>query len=63
MKEIKTSDGSIDLNKFGDIIDMYNFYPIRVKADKNKSNDLYYQLLNNIKSLNELLKLKVGNKV
>ena len=52
MKEIKTSDGSIDLNKFGDIIDMYNFYPIRVKADKNKSNDLYYQLLNNKKSLN-----------
>ena len=33
-----------------EIVDMYNFFPLRVTKDRNKSNDIYYQMLSNKRS-------------
>lgn len=42
--------------KLGELVDLYNFFPIRVKKDKNESNDLYWQMLSKKRSLSEIIK-------
>lgn len=37
----------VDLAKLSDLVALYNFLPIHVKRDRNKSNDLYYVLTTN----------------
>lgn len=40
---LKTEDGTqIDMMRLGEIVDLYNYFPVRVKRDKNQSNDLYW---------------------
>jgi hypothetical protein len=41
-QEILTQSGdTVDLSKLIEIIGLYNFYPMRVKKNRNKSDDLY----------------------
>jgi hypothetical protein len=35
--------------KFSDIVDLYNYLPVKVIKDKNQSNDLIHHLLSNSK--------------
>jgi hypothetical protein len=47
---IKSQDGGkIDVTKFGEIIDLYVYFPMRIKKDKNKSDEVYYQMLSSQK--------------
>lgn len=58
---IKTESNEIDMLKLSEIIDLYNYYPMRVKKDKNQSNDLYYQMFCNKKSIKDLINEKSIN--
>lgn len=49
-REEGREEEEVDLDKVIEIIELYNYLPVRVKIDKNKSNDLYYQMLSNKKS-------------
>lgn len=56
---LKMEDGiRIDMVKLGELVDLYNYFPVRVKRDKNQSNDLYWQMLSNKLSLSELIQRK-----
>jgi Ca2+-binding EF-hand superfamily protein len=39
------------VSKFSEIVELYNFFPIKVTKDRNKSNEIYYQMLSNKKSV------------
>jgi hypothetical protein len=39
--------GRFSVTKFLEVVDMYNNLPLRVKRDKNLSNEVYYQMLSN----------------
>ena len=43
------SEQEVDMSKLSELIDLYNYFPVRVKKDKNQSNDIYYQMLSNKK--------------
>ena len=47
MQEIKVNDKYIDLGKLVEVIDICNFFPMRVKKIKNKSSDIYCILSSN----------------
>jgi hypothetical protein len=40
-------DGEIDKKEFMDLVDLYHFLPIKVKKDRNYSENLYYILNSN----------------
>ncbi len=47
LKEVLVNDKQIDLLKLVEIIDICNFFPIKVKKVKNKSSDIYQVLSSN----------------
>jgi len=47
LQEIKVNDKYIDLGKLVEVIDICNFFPMRVKKIKNKSSDIYCILSSN----------------
>jgi hypothetical protein len=38
--ELSTPNG-INIDKLGEIVDLFNFLPVKVKKEKNKSSDIY----------------------
>ena len=42
-----TIDGEIDKKEFMDLVDLYHFLPIKIKKDRNYSENLYYILNSN----------------
>ena len=42
LAEVKNENGSIDIMKFTEIVDLYNYLPVKVKKDKNQSNDFIH---------------------
>lgn len=47
VREIKVDDKYIDLGKLVEVIDICNFFPVKVKKVKNKSTDIYCILSSN----------------
>lgn len=47
LKEIRVGDDRIDLIKFGELVDLFNYFPVHIKKDKNKSDQLYYVMSSN----------------
>jgi len=47
LQEIKVDDKYIDLGKLVEVIDICNFFPMKVKKIKNKSSDIYCILSSN----------------
>lgn len=47
LKEIQVDEKFIDLGKLVEVIDLCNFFPIKVKKIKNKSSDIYCILSSN----------------
>jgi hypothetical protein len=47
LQEIRVDDKYIDLGKLVEVIDICNFFPIKVKKIKNKSSDIYCILSSN----------------
>ena len=41
LNEIKTDHGTISAEKLSTLIDVYQFVPLTIKRDRNKSNDIY----------------------
>lgn len=39
-KEVLSSRG-VNMQTLGEIVDLFNFLPVKVKKEKNKSNDIY----------------------
>lgn len=42
-----TVEGEIDKKEFMELVDLYHFLPIKVKKDRNYSENLYYILNSN----------------
>ncbi len=38
----QAEDGRISVEKFAEVVEMYNYYPIKVTRDRNKSNFVQY---------------------
>jgi hypothetical protein len=47
LREVLVNDTQIDLPKLVEVIDICNFFPIKVKKIKNKSSDIYQVLSSN----------------
>jgi hypothetical protein len=47
LREVLVNDKQINLPKLVEVIDICNFFPIKVKKIKNKSNDIYQVLSSN----------------
>ena len=47
LKEVQVNENQIDLPKLVEVIDICNFFPIKVKKIKNKSSDIYQVLSSN----------------
>lgn len=40
-------DGQIDINQLIDLVDTYHYLPLKIKRDKNRSENLYYIMNSN----------------
>jgi hypothetical protein len=49
LQEIRVGDKYIDLGKLVEVIDICNFFPVKVKKIKNKSSDIYCILSSNMR--------------
>ena len=47
LREVMVNDTQIDLPKLVEVIDICNFFPVKVKKIKNKSSDIYQVLSSN----------------